>query len=328
MSEQEKKRIRTSHRGSVIRITSQAQEMLEGEINVVKLTQYLTSLKDKLGIILTLDSEILDVTEGQDDITNETEQADITRELIETTMMEIQEALSDLSSPRGQAAQNIPANGHTDTRPRESTTSSSTEVPSSGNQSQQQQRTVETTRDSSDTTPGNAEPAAHVNPGSTSNKVRLPKLELRRFDGELTEWTAFWDSYESAIHNSIDLSAIDKFTYLRSLLEGPAATAIAGLTLSSPNYAEAITILKKRFGNKQAIVSRHMDTLMNLEAVASQNNYQGLRQLYNLMESHVRGLHALGIPSSSFGTLLASVFMNKLPPELRLTVSREVVGDN
>ena len=77
--------------------------------------------------------------------------------------------------------------------------------------------------------------------------MRLPKLELRRFDGELTEWTAFWDSYESAIHNSTDLSAIDKFTYLRSLLEGPAATAIAGLTLSSPNYAEAINYPEETF---------------------------------------------------------------------------------
>ena len=65
---------------------------------------------------------------------------------------------------------------------------------------------------------------------------------------------------------------------------------------------------------------------MNLEAVASQNNYKGLRQLYNLMKSHVRGLHALGIPLSSFGTFLASVFMNKLPPELS-TVNREVVED-
>ena len=107
MSEQEimkKKRIRAGHRGSVKCITSQAQEMLEGEINVAKLTQYLTSLKDKLGIISTLDSEILDATEGQDDIANEIELADITRELIET-MMEIQKALSDLSSPRGRAAQ-------------------------------------------------------------------------------------------------------------------------------------------------------------------------------------------------------------------------------
>ena len=149
--------------------------MLEGKINVAKLTQYLMSLKDKLGIISTLDSEILVATEEQDDIGNEIEQADITRELIETTMMEIQAALSDLTSTRGRAAQNIPVNGQTNMQPQETTTSSSTEVPSSGNQSQKQQRTAETTRDSSDTTPGNAQPAAHVNPGSTSSKVRLPK---------------------------------------------------------------------------------------------------------------------------------------------------------
>ena len=52
MSEQKivkKKRICAGHRGSVKRITSQAQEMLEGEINIAKLTQYLTSLKDSSG---------------------------------------------------------------------------------------------------------------------------------------------------------------------------------------------------------------------------------------------------------------------------------------
>lgn len=77
--------------------------------------------------------------------------------------------------------------------------------------------------------------------------MRITKLELKRFDGELTAWMPFWDSFESAIHNSADLSAVDKFNYLRSLLEGTAVAAIAGLTLSSLNYTEAITILKKRW---------------------------------------------------------------------------------
>ena len=89
------------------------------------------------------------------------------------------------------------------------------------------------------------------------------------------------------MHNSTELSPVDKFNYLISLLDGPAAAAIAGLTLSSPNYCEAVTILKKRFGNKQLIVTRHMDTLMSLEAVTSQHNHKGLRQLYNFVESHV-----------------------------------------
>ena len=61
---------------------------------------------------------------------------------------------------------------------------------------------------------------------------------------------AFWDSFEATIHNSDELSSVDKFNYLNTLLEDSAAAAVAGLTLTSANYDEAVEILKKRFGNK------------------------------------------------------------------------------
>ena len=80
-------------------------------------------------------------------------------------------------------------------------------------------------------------------------KVRLPKLSLPRFNGDLVKWPTFWYSYESAIHNSDELTDVDKFNYLRSLLERTTLDAIAGLTLSSANYQEAVELLRKRFGN-------------------------------------------------------------------------------
>ena len=135
---------------------------------------------------------------------------------------------------------------------------------------------------------------------------------------------AFWDSFEAAIHNNDELSSVDKFNYLNTLLEDSAAAAVAGLTLTSANYGEAVEILKKRFGNKQMIIAKHMDILMNLEAVSSQHDLKGLRHLYNLVESHTRGLASLGVPSSSYGALLSSVLITKLPQEFRLTVSREI----
>jgi len=51
------------------------------------------------------------------------------------------------------------------------------------------------------------------------NRVKLPKLQLRSFNGELTKWTAFWYSFESTIHNKPDISEIEEFNYLNSLLE-------------------------------------------------------------------------------------------------------------
>ena len=95
---------------------------------------------------------------------------------------------------------------------------------------------------------------------------------------------------------------------------------------SSANYGEAIEILKKRFGNKQLIISRHMDTLLNTDVVTSDQDLKGLRRLYDHVESHVRSLKALGVKHDSYGAMLSSVFLNKLPPELRLIISRQLSG--
>ena len=143
-------------------------------------------------------------------------------------------------------------------------------------------------------------------------------------NGDLTKWSTFWDLFESSVHNHPSLSGVDKFSYLHSLLEGTASEAISGLKLTSANYEEAIAVLKKRFGNKQQIIARHMEMLLNIDAVTSQYNLKGLRHLYDTVESQVRGLKSLGVSAESYGSLLVSVLLNKLPQELRLIVSRQV----
>jgi hypothetical protein len=62
---------------------------------------------------------------------------------------------------------------------------------------------------------------------------------------------------------------------------GPGAIeAIAGLALTADNYSAAIDILKKRFGNKQQIISKHMEQLLQVDAVTSQYDLKELRHLY------------------------------------------------
>ena len=148
-------------------------------------------------------------------------------------------------------------------------------------------------------------------------KVKLLKLTLKKFNGDLTKWTTFWDSYESLIHHNSQLSDIDKFIYLNSLLEGPASESISGLRLTAANYNEAVSILR-RFGNTQQIVSKHMEALLNLEAVISQYNLKALCHLHDIVESQMRGLRALGVAAKSYGSLLSPVILSKLPPEFRL----------
>ena len=54
----------------------------------------------------------------------------------------------------------------------------------------------------------------------------------------------------------------------------------------------------------------------------SHHDLKGLRHLYDSVETHVRGLRALGVSADLYGILLTSILMNKLPLEIRLVVSR------
>ena len=104
------------------------------------------------------------------------------------------------------------------------------------------------------------EPPSHA-------RVKLPKLQLCPFSGDLMQWTSFWDAFQTAIHNNAQLSEIEKFNYLNSLLEHTAREAISGFGLTAASYRQAISLLKKRFGGTQQIVDKHLEVLFNINPV-------------------------------------------------------------
>lgn len=53
-----------------------------------------------------------------------------------------------------------------------------------------------------------------------------------------------------------------------------------------------------------------------------------MRQIYDKVEIHVRGLQALGVGTEQYGTLLIPIMMSKILEELRLILSRQFDGDN
>jgi len=132
---------------------------------------------------------------------------------------------------------------------------------------------------------------SHNHPGKTAKAV---------IKGDVTKWSEFWDSFESAIHQNFNLSPVNKFAYLNSLVEGSAAEAILGLRITGTNYEGAIAILHKHFGNKKQIIANHMDTLINLKAIGSQNNIKALHQLFDSVKAQVRGLKRIQFLWQSF----------------------------
>ena len=154
--------------------------------------------------------------------------------------------------------------------------------------------------------------------------MKLPKLTLSRFDGDPTQWETFWDSFQSTIDGNTELSNIDKLKYLQNSLIGEAAQTIAGLQIKSENYSEATELLEKRYGNKQIILSRHIEDLMNSPKISANEDLRGIRALYDKVVSTTRNLKSMGVKSNSYSTVLSPIIMSKLPQELHLLISRKL----
>ena len=160
------------------------------------------------------------------------------------------------------------------------------------------------------TSSDSGEPQAYVG-SKAATKPKLQKIKLPRFHSDVTRWLSFWDSFNSAIHTNGNISNIDKFHYLKGLLDGSAAQSIQGLSLTSANYHEAISILKERYSNKQMIISAHMDELLKIPACVN-DRVSSLQTLFDKIKLHTRGLASLGVSSSKYASLLILIIISKI----------------
>ena len=155
-------------------------------------------------------------------------------------------------------------------------------------------------------------------------QVKLPKLPLLTFNGNPTEWTSFWDGFKASIDGHPGLAKVEKLKYLQGSLTSIAAETIAGLQITNENYDEAVKLLEQRFGNKQIIISQHIESIMELAKITTMNDLRKLRALYDRTEATVRSLTSVGVPVEKYGTILSPIIMSKLPNDLRLIISRKL----
>lgn len=142
--------------------------------------------------------------------------------------------------------------------------------------------------------------------------VRLPKLEIPKFGGDIMKWTGFWEQFSTAVHNQTNVAKIDKFNYLVGQLSGIALKTIAGLPLTSENYQVAVDLLKERYGKNHLIIEAHYSVLSNISLTA--NDTFSLRLFYDTVERDLRSLVALG--ENVDNMLMVNMIKAKLPRDV------------
>lgn len=307
---------RGGHRGVCTKLAKEADELLHlpGDVDIDRSEIIRSLLEAKLKILSEIDEEILGLCDVEDIEQEIEESAEVVSRIL-NAKRKLEKALKPgMSKGINKGDGQLPSHLIPTQQDGNSNSTHSTNGDQSNGTSQNEVNT------------DMSQPIAMTTTSTTTVKPKLPKLTLPKFKGDVTKWNTFWDSYESAIHNNDNITKVDKFNYLNSLLEGTALRAIQGLTLTNANYDAAVEILQDRFGRPQQVITAHMDEILKIQACTGER-LSSLRYVYDKISVHVRGLASLGVSSEQYGSLLIPIIMSKLPSDIRLQIARKATKE-
>ena len=145
-----------------------------------------------------------------------------------------------------------------------------------------------------------------MDPGnSLYGGVKLPKLEVAKFNGNIIHWRTFWEQFNISVHSRTNISDAEKLVYLKQALkEGSAKEVIEGLSRTGECYGEAVECLKERFDRPRLIHQAHVERIMDAPAL-KEGTGRELRRLHDTVQQNVRALKAMELePSGEFVTSL------------------------
>ena len=298
------KRTRKGHRSSVTRTIAKVDEELHGKPDGPdpdKLGQFQETLQAKRATLQAIHEIIIDQVE-EDSIEDEIEQFDIIEERIGLCLCALKTALTSFESKERSAVTPPSTKSHT----------TSADATLSGRLPTPEPAVAPTVPDTVSI------------PAPPAPRIKLPKLTLQKFNGDISKWLPFWNQFDSSIHSNTYLHDVDKFNYLVSYLEGEAAECIRGMAITTANYPQAVARLQERFGDNQRVIDQHMELLLHLPSVKDHLDLQGLRRFSDTLATNIAGLRALGEREEFYSKVISPVIMSRLPTEIQLSIGKEL----
>lgn len=145
-------------------------------------------------------------------------------------------------------------------------------------------------------------------------EVRLPKLELPTFGGNLEEWLSFRDLYVAAVHDNTGLTGAQKLQYLKASVKGDAALLLQSVSITNDNYEQAWELLNNRYQNRREIVTSTLKRLVNNPPMRSDSPLE-LRKLVDTTMECIRSLKVMKVPVEHWDVIISYLIVDKLDRE-------------
>lgn len=146
---------------------------------------------------------------------------------------------------------------------------------------------------------------------TSKSQIRLPKIELQTFSGEITTFNSFLQMYNTVIHQSKDLSSIEKFNYLISSLRGEALSVVEHIPVTANNYNVAYDVLIKRYKNDRQALRAHWNAIENTVKVNADNPLE-LRNLLDTFTKNLKAINNFKLPKDLSDFILVQMLFKRL----------------
>ncbi|XP_076301651.1 uncharacterized protein LOC143219634 [Lasioglossum baleicum] len=135
--------------------------------------------------------------------------------------------------------------------------------------------------------------ASPIGPVSHTQVVKLPKIEIPSFDGDVAKWRPFEARFNSAVITNRTLTDSVRLQYLLSALNGEALAAVEHLDLVDDSFAIAWDRLQELYDNDRIVVQALLHRLYSLQPMKLEQ-LDTLKQYTVHFRNALEALHKLG----------------------------------
>lgn len=139
--------------------------------------------------------------------------------------------------------------------------------------------------------------------------VKLEALKIPKFDGQLENWLAFKDAFETLIHSQ-EWPEAYKLGKLGDYL-GDGAKSVLGARYTG-GYEAAWAAVIKRFHKPRYLASIHISKLLNMPS-GQQETRSNLLSIVDTVGVTIRALTVMELPVDQWDTILVEIVQSKLP---------------
>ncbi|XP_050500843.1 uncharacterized protein LOC126880821 [Diabrotica virgifera virgifera] len=154
-------------------------------------------------------------------------------------------------------------------------------------------------------------PASCASGEAHQSHLRLPRIDLPRFQGNFINFASFVDLYNSIVHNNAALGNVEKFKYLKCCLDGTPLSLIRNLPITNDNYQVAYDLIVKRYTNVRRCATAHWDAIMGVQKISAVNS-KNVAKLVDTFLENLAALKTLGLPTEHWDFIMFNLLLSKL----------------